>query len=110
MIYLCSRQVLVSWLVCDHLLLREFGPYGIIFKNVCFVNIVSGYGLDYRAIEVQSPGEATGFLLQPVCSDRLWGPPSLLYNRYRGPFPGAKARPGRDADHSSLSSAKVENE
>jgi hypothetical protein len=27
-----------------------------------------------------------------------------------GPFPGAKARPGRDADHSHLSSAEVVNE
>jgi hypothetical protein len=27
-----------------------------------------------------------------------------------GRFPGAKARPGRDADHSPSSSAKVENE
>jgi hypothetical protein len=27
-----------------------------------------------------------------------------------GPFPGTKARPGRDADHSSPSSAEVENE
>jgi hypothetical protein len=27
-----------------------------------------------------------------------------------GPFPGTKARPGRDADHSPPSSAEVENE
>jgi hypothetical protein len=27
-----------------------------------------------------------------------------------GPFPGAKVRPGRDADHSPPSSAEVENE
>jgi hypothetical protein len=27
-----------------------------------------------------------------------------------GPFPGDKARPGRDADHSLPSSAEVENE
>jgi len=27
-----------------------------------------------------------------------------------GPFPGAKARPGRDADHSPPSGAEVENE
>jgi hypothetical protein len=27
-----------------------------------------------------------------------------------GPFPGAKARPGRDADHSHPFSAEVENE
>jgi hypothetical protein len=28
----------------------------------------------------------------------------------RGPFPGGKARPGRDADHSPPSSAEVKNE
>jgi hypothetical protein len=27
-----------------------------------------------------------------------------------GPFPGAKARPGRDADHSPPSSAEVDND
>jgi hypothetical protein len=27
-----------------------------------------------------------------------------------GPFPGAKARPGRDADHSPTSSAEVDND
>jgi hypothetical protein len=30
------------------------------------VSIVSGYGLDDRAIEVQSPAEAKGFFLQPL--------------------------------------------
>jgi hypothetical protein len=46
-----------------------------------------------------------------VCTDRLWDPPSLLYNGYRrGPSPGGKARPGRDPDHASPSSAEVENE
>jgi hypothetical protein len=39
-IYLHKRQVLVSsfagWLV-DHLVLRNFGPYGVIFMNVCVV-------------------------------------------------------------------------
>jgi hypothetical protein len=34
----------------------------------------------------------------------------LLSNGYRGPFPGGKARPGRDADHSPPSSAEVKNE
>jgi hypothetical protein len=50
------------------------------------VSIVSGYGLDNRAIEVRSPAEAEGFFLYPLCSDRLWGPLSLLYNGYRGSF------------------------
>jgi hypothetical protein len=35
---------------------------------------------------------------------------SLLYNGYRGSFPGSKARPGSDADHSPPSSSDVENE
>jgi hypothetical protein len=41
-----------------------------------------------------------------TCPDRPWGPPSLLYNRYRV-FPGGKELPGRDADPSSPSSAVV---
>ena len=40
--------------------------------------------------------------------DRLWGPPSLLFNGYHGSSPGLK-RPGRDVHNSSLSSAEVEN-
>jgi hypothetical protein len=36
----------------------------------------------------------------PLCPDQIWGPPSLLYNGYGGPFPGGEAQPGRDADHS----------
>jgi hypothetical protein len=74
------------------------------------VSIVSGYGLVDRAIEVQSSAEAKGFFLYPLCPNRLWGPPSLLYNGYRRSFPQGKARPARDADHLSPSSAEVENE
>jgi hypothetical protein len=51
------------------------------------VSIVSGYGLDDRAIVVQSPAEVGGFFLYPLCPDRLWGPLILLYNGYRGSFP-----------------------
>jgi hypothetical protein len=50
------------------------------------VIIVSGYGLDDRAIEFRSPTEAEDFFPYPLCPDRLWGPPSLLYNGYGGPF------------------------
>jgi len=38
--------------------------------------------------------------------DRLWGPPSLLYNVYRV-FPGVKLRPGHAANHSHPSGAVV---
>jgi hypothetical protein len=60
-------------------------------------------------IEVRSPAEAKDFS-SSLCVQSGSGPPSLLHNGYRGPFPEAKARPGRDADHSPPSSAEVENE
>jgi hypothetical protein len=64
------------------------------------VSIAAGYGLDRPGIESRW-GE-----ISRTCPDRLWGPPSLLYNGYRV-FPGGKLGPGRDADHSPPSSAEV---
>jgi hypothetical protein len=63
-------------------------------------SIVSGYGLDDRAIGFRSPAETKDF--SSDCPDRLWGPPNHLYNGYLGP--------GRNADHSPPSSAEVVNE
>jgi hypothetical protein len=79
-------------------------------KSVFTVSIVPGYGLDDRAIEVRSPAEAkdvsSNFCVQTgsrahsaFCPVGTWDP-----------FPGTKARPGRDADHSPPSSAEVKNE
>jgi hypothetical protein len=57
---------------------------------------VSGYGLDDQAIEVQSR-PALGPTQTPVkCGTG-------------GTFPGAKARPGRDTDHSLSFTVEVEN-
>jgi hypothetical protein len=92
---------------------RLWHIYGINAKFVSrgsSVSIVSGYGLDDRAIEVRFPAEAKGFLLYPLFADWLWSPPSPLYNGYRGSFPVAKARPELDAVHLSSSSTEVENE
>jgi hypothetical protein len=72
---------------------------------------VSDYGLDDRAIGVRSPAGGKGFfplasvsrlVLRPTQPPVQWVP--------GGPFPGGKARPRRDADHSPPSSAEVENE
>jgi len=41
-----------------------------------------------------------------TCPDRPWGPPSLLYNKYRI-FPRGKERPARDAGHLTPSSVVV---
>jgi hypothetical protein len=63
--------------------------------------IVSDYGLDNRAIEVRSPTGQRIFLLAS------WAHPASYPMGTGGPFPGGKARPGRDADHSPPSSAEV---
>jgi hypothetical protein len=54
-------------------------------------------------IRGSNPGEGEIFRTFP---DRPCGPPSILYNGYRF-FPGGRKRPGRDADPSPPSSAKV---
>ena len=59
------------------------------------VGTATGYGLDGLGIEIFR-----------TCPDRLWGPPSLLYNGYRV-CPGGKERQGRDADLSPPSNAVV---
>jgi hypothetical protein len=74
---------------------------------------VSGYGLNDRAIEVPSPAEAKGFFLLTSLSRPTLGLTQPLVQWVRGeggPFPGGKARPGREADHSPPSSAEVEKE
>jgi hypothetical protein len=51
---------------------------------------------------VRSQAEAKD-LFQALCADQLWGPLS----GYRGFFPGGKARPGRNADHSPRLAPKL---
>jgi hypothetical protein len=63
------------------------------------VGIATDYGLHGTGIESRWGNE-----IFRTCLDRLWGPPSLLYNGYRV-FPGGKEKRGRDADPSPRSSA-----
>jgi hypothetical protein len=62
------------------------------------VDRATGYGLDGLGIE------SRGDEVFRTCPDRLWGPPSLLYNGHLV-FPLGKERPGRDADPSPPSSS-----
>jgi hypothetical protein len=55
------------------------------------------------------PGSAGFFLLHCVQTGSGAHPASCTMDT-GGPFPGAKARPGLDADHSPPSSVEVENE
>jgi hypothetical protein len=55
------------------------------------VGIPTGYRMESRGL-IPDRGEI--FLFSPLilCSDRLWGPPSLLYNGYPvGFFPESKS-------------------
>ena len=45
----------------------------------------------------------------PECEKGLWGPTSLLFNWYRGSFPGLKW-PKREVGYSPISRVNVENE
>jgi hypothetical protein len=49
------------------------------------VSIATGYGLVGRG---SIPGRGKRLVSTPQRPDRLWGPPSLLYNVYLGPFQG----------------------
>jgi hypothetical protein len=74
------------------------------------VSIVSDYGLDDRAIGVRTPAEARIFPLASVSRPSLGPTQPPVQWVPGGPFPGGKARPGRDADHSPPSSVEVKNE
>jgi hypothetical protein len=69
-------------------------------------SVVSDYGLDEWAIEVRSPAGAKDFSSSLCVQTGSAAHPMGTV----GPFPGVKARPGRDSDHSPLSSAEVVNE
>jgi hypothetical protein len=71
---------------------------------------VSDYGLDDRAFEVRSPAGAEDFPLASVFRPTLGPTQPPVQWVPEGPFPGDKARPGSDADHSPPSSAEVVNE
>jgi hypothetical protein len=81
------------------------------FEPGSSVSIVSGYGLDDRAIEFRSPAEAKRIFASSLCLQTGSGAhPASCPMGTVGPFPRGKARPRRDANHSPTSSAEVVNE
>jgi hypothetical protein len=71
---------------------------------------VSDYGLDDRTIGVRSPAGEEDFSSSVCVQNCSEAYPASCTMGTGGPFPGGKARPGRDADHSPPSSAGIENE
>jgi hypothetical protein len=73
-------------------------------------SIVSDYGLDDRAIVVRSLTGAEDFSSSPCIQPGSGAHPASYLMGIGGPFPGGKARPQRDPDHSPPSSAEVKYE
>jgi hypothetical protein len=65
------------------------------------VSVVSGYGLDDRTIEARSRKRWKDFSSSLFVQTSSEAHPASHPMGTGGQFPGAKARPGRDADHSS---------
>jgi len=74
------------------------------------VSLVSGYRLDDRATRVRFPAKGKCFS-SILCVQTGSAAHQISYPVVTGGhFPGGKARPGRDANHSLPSSAEIENE
>jgi hypothetical protein len=71
---------------------------------------VSDYGLDDRAIGVRSPAGAKDFSNSLCVQTGSGAHPASCTMGTGGPFPGGKARPRRDSDHSPPTSAELVNE
>jgi hypothetical protein len=71
---------------------------------------VSDYGLDDRGIEVRFPAGAEDFSSSLCVQTGSGAHPVSCTMDTGGTFPGGKARPGRDGDHSPPSSVEVVNE
>jgi hypothetical protein len=74
------------------------------------VSIVSGYKLNDRVNEVRSPAEVEDFSSYLCVHTGSGAHPACYPMGTEGPSPGGKARPRRDADNSTPSSAEVVNE
>jgi hypothetical protein len=83
---------------------------GTLIEPGSLVSIVSRYGLDDRAIEVRSPAGAKGISCSLCVHNDSGAHPASCRMGTGSPFPGAKARPGSEADYSPRSSVEVENE
>jgi hypothetical protein len=99
-----------QYILCPFIFFHLSGCIFLFSELDSSVSVVSGYGLDDRAIEVRFPAEASYFSSNLFVQTGFGAHPASCIMGTGGPFPGTNARPGRDADHSPPSCADVENE
>jgi hypothetical protein len=92
--------------VCNRITIGKY----LLCEPCSSVSIVSGYGMDDRAIEVRSRQRQKDFSSSLCVHTDSGAHPASCTMGTGGPFPGGKARPAHDADHSPPSSAEVMNE
>jgi hypothetical protein len=100
---------------------RSSSPLNTMYNNIMLACTVSrhlyivldlnwgagtGDWLEDRGVRVRVPVGSRIFSF-PRRPYRLWGPSSFLPNGYLGLFHWGVKRPGREADHSSVTSAEV---
>jgi hypothetical protein len=73
--------------------------YFLILEPGSSVSIVSDYRLDDRATEVRSPAAENGFSSSLCVQTSSGAHPASYPMGTGGSFPGGKARPRRDAEH-----------
>jgi hypothetical protein len=99
----CPEPLTFLWRgIIGHLISAEAGRPPL----VCFPQLLIYYIHSCRGSRVRFPAGTGTFssLPRPEC---LWSSPSLLSNGYRGTLSLGVKRPGREADHSHLSSAEA---
>ena len=105
---ICGRQSVMTYLN------RPSGR-AILIIQITVVCYVTYFNISRDSVVVTSctvRGSNSGMdkrSFSPKRPIRLWGPPSLLFGRYRGSFLGLK-RPGRGVDRSPPSNYKGKNE
>jgi hypothetical protein len=81
-------------------------PFRNVWSRSSSGSIVSDYGLDDRVIEVRPPTGAEDFSSSLCVQTGSDAHPASYQMGTGGPFPGGKARPGRDDNHSPPSSGR----
>jgi hypothetical protein len=97
----------VFWNVATHNLLDTVWSFRAACEPGSSVSIVTGYRLGDR---VQSLTQADDFSSNLCVQTGSGAHPASYTMTTGGSFPGGKARPGRDADHSPTSSAELKKE